>query len=77
MIRPRTADGIAEADLGLGGVDVDVDLLERNLEEQRGDRVAVAGDEVAIGGAQGADQQPVLHRPRVDEQELLVGNARD
>ena len=66
---------IAEADLGLGRVNVDVDLLERNVEEQSGDRVAVAGDQVAVGGAQGADEQAVLHRPRIDEQILLVGHA--
>ena len=56
-------------------MDVDVDLLERDFEEQGGDRVAVAGDEVAISGAQRADEQPVLHRPRIHEQELLVGHA--
>ena len=43
--------------------------------EQRGDRMAVAGDEVAVGGAQCSDEQAVLHRARVDEQELLVGQA--
>ncbi len=68
---PQAADdqaadsrGIAKAHLGLGRVDVDVDLVERDLEEQSSDRMAVAGDQVAIGGAQRADQQPVLHRPR-------------
>ena len=36
--------------------------LARHLDEQGRDRVAVAGEQVAIGGAQRADQQPVLHR---------------
>ena len=74
MIRPRTARRVAEAHLRLGRMDVDVDLVERDFEEQGGDRVPVAGDEVAVGGAQGADQQPVLHRARIDEQILLVGH---
>ena len=39
------------------------------------DRMAVAGEQVAIGGAHRADQQPVLHRPAVDEQILMVGDA--
>ena len=56
-------------------MDVDVDLLERNVEEQRGNRMAVAGDEVAIGGAHRSGEQPILHRPRVDEQILLVSHA--
>ena len=73
--QPAHRRRIAEADLGLGRVDVDVDLVERHLEEQGRDRVAVAREQVAIGGAQRADQQPVLHRPRVDEQILLVGHA--
>ena len=55
--QPAHRGGVAEADLGLGGMDVDVDLVERDLEEQGRDRVAVAGDEVAIGGAQRADEQ--------------------
>ena len=67
--------GIAEADLGLGRVDVDVDLLAGEVDEQRQHRMAVAGEQVLIGGADGADQQPVLHRPAVDEQILVVGDA--
>ena len=54
---------VAEPDLGLGGVHVDVDLVERDLDEQSGDRVAVTGEEIAVGGAQGTHQQSVLHRP--------------
>ena len=36
-------------------MDVDVDILERDVEEQSGDRVAVAGDQVAVGGPKCAD----------------------
>ncbi len=67
--------GIAEADLGLGRVDVDVDLVAGEIDEQSEDRMAVAGEQVLIGGADGADQQAVLHRAAVDEQILVVGDA--
>ena len=73
--QPANRAGIAEADLGLGRVDVDVDLVAREVEEQGEHRVAVAGEQVLIGGAHRADQQPVLHRPAVDEQILMVGDA--
>ena len=56
-------------------MDVDVDLLAGKVDEQGDDRVAVAGEQVLIGGADRADQQPVLHRPAVDEQILVVGDA--
>ena len=62
---------IAEAHLGLGGMDVHIHLLRRHLEEQRHQRMAVAGKEILIGPAHGALQQPVAHGPIVDEQELL------
>ena len=63
--------GIAEAHLGLGGMDVDVHLLRRQLEEQRHHGMAVAGEEILIGAAHRALQQAVAHRPAVDEEELL------
>ena len=67
--------GVAEADLGLGRVDVDVDLERIDLDEQHGGGVAVAGEEVGIGAAQGALQQAVLHRAAVDEQILVLAVA--
>ena len=73
--QPPDPAGVAEADFGLGGVDVDVDLLAGKIDEQGEDRVAVAGEQVLIGGADGADQQAVLHRAAVDEQILMIGDA--
>ena len=69
------AGGILEADLGLGRMDVDVDLLGRNVDEQGQHRVAVAREQVLIGAAHRADQQPILHRAAVDEQILVIGDA--
>ena len=64
--------GVAEADLGLGGMDVDVDHLGRRLEEQRHHRMAVARQEILVGAAHGAGQQLVAHRPAVDEEILVL-----
>ena len=49
--------GVAEAHLGLGRMDVDVDRFGRHVEEQRHDRMAVAGEEIGIGAAHGAGEQ--------------------
>ena len=70
MTRPRTRPGVAEAHLGLGRVHVDVDRLGRAGQEQRRGRVAVAGEQVGVGGAQRAEQQLVAHRAAVDEEVL-------
>ena len=50
---------------------VDVDQLRRQLEIQRGHRVAAERDHVAIGDAQRGLQQRVGHRPAVHHQALL------
>src|SRR5205807_8675942 len=42
--QPTDRSRIAEADFGLCRVDVDVDLLERDVEEQSRDRMTVARD---------------------------------
>src|SRR5947209_20132324 len=73
--QPANRRGIAEANLGLGRMHVDVDLLQRNVEEQGSDWMAVARNKVAIGRTKRTDEQAVLHWPRIDEQILLVGHA--
>ena len=67
--------GVAKAHLGLGRMDVDVDLARFALDEQGGDRMPVGGEEIEIGPAQRAGERLVAHRPPVDEQELL-GSVR-
>ena len=62
--------GRTEAHLRLGRMDVDVDLLGRELQEQGGHRLAVARQQIAVSGAQRTLEQAVLHRPAVDEQML-------
>ena len=64
--------GVAEAHLGLGGMDVDVDQLGRRLEEQRHHGMAVARQEILVGAAHRAGQQLVAHRPAVDEEILVL-----
>ena len=75
--QPAHQPGVAEAHLGLGRMDVDVDRLGRHLEKQRHQRMAVAGEEILVGAAHRAVQQPVAHRPAVDEEILLRRGARD
>ena len=65
--------GVAEAHLGLGGVDVDVELVLRAIEEQHHHGMAVARQEILVGAAHRAGQQLVAHRPSVDEQILVLG----
>ena len=67
--RPDEA-AVAEAHFGFGGMDVDVDLAGRAIDEQDGDAMTVARDEIECGGAQGARQQPVARRAAVDEEIL-------
>ena len=64
---------IAEADLRLGRMDVDVHFLRVDFQEQRQHGVAVAGQEIGVGSAHGADQQLVADRAAVDEQVLVAG----
>ncbi len=66
---------IAKAHFGLGGMDIDVDRIGRNVEKQRDHGMPVARHHLGIGSANRADQQPVLHRPTVDEQILMIRHA--
>jgi hypothetical protein len=67
---------IAEADLGLGGVDVHVDLIGRHVDEQRDHRMAIARQHRPHRRrAPRPIEQAVLHRAAVDEQILVIGDA--
>ena len=66
---------IPEADLGLGGVDVYVNFLRRQVKKQRQHGMAIARQHISIGPAHRADQKPVLHRTAVDEQVLVIGHT--
>src|SRR3546814_8257043 len=63
---------IAEAHLGLGRMHVHVDLLGRQLDEERHQGMAVAREEVLIGAADGAVEQLVAHRTAVHEEILVL-----
>jgi hypothetical protein len=49
---------------------VDVDQLGSNLQKKRHHRMTIVCDEVLVGAAHRAMQQPIAYRPVVDEQEL-------
>ncbi len=59
--------GLAEADLGFGGVDIDVDLLRGHLEEEENDRVGGGRDDVAVGLGEGVEDELVADEALVDE----------
>ena len=75
--QPAHQTGVAEPNLGLGGVDVDVDKVGRAADKKGGRRVSAPCEDVHIGGAQGPGQQLVAHRTAVDEKVLVHrGTAR-
>ena len=67
--------GIAEPHLGLGGMNIDVDLARIGIDEQCDDRMPVARHQIGIGTAQRADQQAILHRSAIDDKELMRGGG--
>ena len=56
-------------------MDVYVDLRWRQINEQRHHRMPVPRQHFGISAAHGTNQQAVLYRTAIDEQELVVGNA--
>ena len=59
--------GLAETDFGLCGVDVDVDLLRGHLEEEQDDGKAGWWEDVAVGLAEGVEDELVADEALVDE----------
>jgi hypothetical protein len=59
--------GLAEADFGLGRVDVDVHLLRRHLDKQQHHGKRSGGKNIAIGLAHRVHQQAVAHQAAIDE----------
>ncbi len=66
---------VAEADLDLGRMDVDVDQLGLDVDEQHVARLAVAVQDVVEGGADRVGDQLVAHVAAVDVDVLHVGAA--
>ena len=67
--------GVAEPELGLGRMDVHVNLLGRDAEEQGHHGIASLRQEIAIGGAHRAGEQLVAHRAPV-HREVELGAIR-
>ena len=68
----------AEADLGLARMDVHIDLIGRQIEEQRHHRMAAMGDDVAERHPDSGAQGRVGDRPAIDHQGLRRrGGTRD
>jgi len=58
---------LAEADFGLGGVDVDVDLLRGHLEKEEDYGERRWRDDVAVGVGEGVEDELVADEALVDE----------
>src|SRR5271157_5691706 len=63
---------IAEPDLDLGRMDVDVNLLGWDLQVQERDRIAPGHQQPAVGLAQGVAQRPVADIAAAQEEELAL-----
>ena len=74
-IRPRIPPGSRKRTSVLAGWTLTSTSSAGTLDEKRQDRVAVAREQILIGAAHRADQQPVLHRAAVDEEILMIGDA--
>ncbi len=59
---------VAKPHLGLGGMDVHVDLVGVDGDEQRDHGMAVARQMIGIGGAHRPEHELVAHRAAVDEE---------
>ena len=59
--------GLAEADLGLGGMDVDVDLFGGHLEKEQDDGEAGGRKDVAVGLGEGVEDEAIADEAAVDE----------
>ena len=58
---------IPKPDLAFRGVDIDVDVLWQALDEQGDNGIASRGDEIGVGGFDGAEQDLVTHGAAIDE----------
>ena len=59
--------GLTEADFGLGGMNVDVDLLRGHLEVEEGDGKGCRWKDVAVGLGDGVEDELVADEALVDE----------
>ena len=53
--------GLAEADFGFGGMDVDVDFFGRHLEKEQDDGERGGRDDVAVGLGERVQDEAVAH----------------
>src|SRR3569623_2574832 len=67
---------VAEPDLSLGRMHVDVDQIRRQCDEQAIRRIQLVMQDVAVGLLQGVDDQLVAHVAAIDEYMLAVAAAR-
>ena len=59
--------GLAEPDLGLGGVDVNIDLLGRHIEEEEDDWKRGGWDDIAVSLGEGMEDEAIADEAVIDE----------
>jgi hypothetical protein len=66
---------ITKAHIGFGRMHVDVNQSRIQVDKKNHHRVTVARENVCISPAQSGQKKLVLHRPAIDEKELMLGIA--
>ena len=67
--------GFTKTHFGFGGVNVDIHFAQRNLKEQRDNRMAIPGKHIGICAAHSSGQQAIFNRTTIDEQILMISHA--
>jgi len=67
--------GIAKTHFGLGRMHINIHLIGGQFQKQRQHRMPIPGQKIHIGTPHSPLQQFILHRPTIDEQELMLGIA--
>ena len=64
---------VTKANFKFGGVDIHIHFVDATNDEHYDHREAAARKHISIGGFYGAHDQPVAHRPTVDNHDLHIG----
>ena len=66
---------VAETDLRLGRMYVDIDMVGREIEEQKRDRITARHQQAAIALLHGMSERAVADPPAVEKEVLALGVA--
>src|SRR5579859_6144509 len=66
---------IAKTHLGFRGMNIDIDLIRRNLQEEENDRIAAGHEQAAIAFLQGMTETAIANPTAIEEDILHLGRA--